>query len=264
MGRIIATLAVVGALLFSAGSTLADFDDDTASANELFVEAVKLVNSSENVEGLKEKAAVLEEAFSKLNEIVDDYPSSELAVKLISGQRIGAISLEIIGKVAETIREKAKNAAVAAREEAERAREEEEWVREFDKTLKAAERGDAGAQYDLGYRYYFGKEFVSQDYAEALKWFRKAAEQDYGKAQFSLGFLHEHGHGVSESDAEAFKWYRKAAEQGYADAQYNLGNMYDKGRGVPEDKAEALKWWSKAAEQGHEDANEWLEFLEAK
>ena len=264
MGRIIATLAVVGALLFSAGSTLADFDDDTASANELFVEAVKLVNSSENVEELEEKVAILEEAFGKLNEIVDDYPSSELAVKLISGQRIGAISLEVVGTVAETIREQAERATEVAREEAESAREEEEWSREFDKTLKAADLGDAGAQYNLGFRYFFGKDYVAKDYAEALKWFRKAAGQGYGKAQFSLGFLYEHGHGVQESDAEAFKWYRKAAEQGYADAQYNLGNMYDKGRGVPEDKAEALKWWSKAAEQGHEDANEWLEFLEAK
>ena len=245
MRRIAATLAVVTALLFSAGSAWADFDDDTARANELFVEAVKLVKSVENAEGPIEKAEVLEEALSKLNEIVDDYPSSDLAVKLITNQKIGDTSLKDVAR-----------AAKRAREEAERARA-------FEKTLKAAEQGDAGAQYNIGFRYYFGK-FVPEDYAEALKWFRKAAEQGYAHAQFSLGFLYDHGHGVLENDAEAFKWYRKAAEQGYADAQYNLGNMYDKGRSVPEDKAEALKWWRKAAEQGHEDANEWLEFLEAK
>ena len=269
MRRIVATLAVI-ALLFSAGSAWADFDDDTASANELFVEAVKLVKSVENAGGPIEKAEVLEEALSKLNEIVDDYPSSDLAVKLISGQDTGSISLEAVGKALERSREEAERAAERAREEAERAREEAEREREgaegaraFEKILKAAEQGDAGAQYNLGFRYYFGK-FVPEDYAEALKWFRKAAEQGYAHAQFSLGFLYDHGHGVLENDAEAFKWYRKAAEQGYADAQYNLGNMYDKGRSVPEDKAEALKWWRKAAEQGHEDANEWLEFLEAK
>ena len=256
MRKLAATLAVVGALLFSAGSALADFDDDTASANELFVEAVKLMKSVENAEGPIEKAEVLEEALSKLNEIVDDYPSSDLAVKLISGQDTGSISLEAVGKVLERSREETERAAERAREEAERARA-------FEKTLKAAEQGDAGAQYNIGFRYYFGK-FVPEDYAEALKWFRKAAEQGYAHAQFSLGFLYDHGHGVLENDAEAFKWYRKAAEQGYADAQYNLGNMYGNGWGVPEDKAEALKWWRKAAEQGHEDANEWLEFLEAK
>ena len=47
MRRVVATLAVV-ALLFSAGATLAD---DTSEANELFVEAVKLVNSAEKAEG---------------------------------------------------------------------------------------------------------------------------------------------------------------------------------------------------------------------
>ena len=233
MRRIAATLAVVGALLFSAGSALADFDDDTASANELFVEAVKLVKSVENVKGSIEKAAVLEEALSKLNEIVDDYPSSDLAAKLISGQDTGSISLEVVGKELDKSIDKAERAA-------ERAREEAVGARAFEKTLKAAEQGDAGAQYNLGFRYYFGK-VVPEDYAEAVKWFRKAAEQGYGKAQFSLGFLYEHGHGVLENDAEAFKWYRKAAEQGHVKAQYNLGLMYGNGRGVAKDVAKAVK-----------------------
>ena len=96
MRRIAATLAVV-ALLLSGGATLAH---DTSEANELFVEAVKPVNSAENVEGLEEKAAVLEEALSKLNEIVEDYPSSDLAVKLINGQDTGSISLEDVGEAA--------------------------------------------------------------------------------------------------------------------------------------------------------------------
>jgi hypothetical protein len=37
MRRIATTLAVVGALLFSAGSAWADFDDDDSGANKLFV-----------------------------------------------------------------------------------------------------------------------------------------------------------------------------------------------------------------------------------
>ncbi|MCP4827986.1 MAG: sel1 repeat family protein, partial [Proteobacteria bacterium] len=45
--------------------------------------------------------------------------------------------------------------------------------------------------------------------------------------------------GVSEDYAEAVKWYRLAADQGYADAQCNLGVMYDNGQGVPQDYAEA-------------------------
>ena len=107
----------------------------------------------------------------------------------------------------------------------------------------------------------------AEHYSGALQIYKRLTVDPgpgYAAAQTNLGLMYRNGMGVPQNDAEAVKWYRKAAEQGYADAQYNLGNMYDKGRGVPEDKAEALKWWRKAAEQGHEDANEWLEFLEAK
>jgi hypothetical protein len=51
------------------------------------------------------------------------------------------------------------------------------------------------------------------------------------------------GRGVKQDDAEAVQWYRKAAEQGHADAQHNLGLMYMEGRGVKQDDAEAVKWW---------------------
>ena len=100
MRRIVATLAVVGALLFSAGSAWADFDDDTGSANKLFVEAVKLVKSAEGEKSFEKTLSVIEEALARLNKIIDDYPSSDLAAKLISGQSVGGISLEDVGEAA--------------------------------------------------------------------------------------------------------------------------------------------------------------------
>ena len=48
---------------------------------------------------------------------------------------------------------------------------------------------------------------------------------------------------------EALKWYRKAADQGNAAAQRNLAVMFGEGLGVPQDYAEALKWFRRAAEQ---------------
>ena len=50
--------------------------------------------------------------------------------------------------------------------------------------------------------------------------------------------------------AQAFKWYQKAAEQGLAMAQNNLGYMYRDGRGTEQDLEKAFKWFQKAAEQG--------------
>ena len=50
---------------------------------------------------------------------------------------------------------------------------------------------------------------------------------------------------------EAVKWFRKAAEQGNPQAQYTLGMMYQKGRGVAQNQSEAQKWYQKAAGQGY-------------
>jgi hypothetical protein len=64
--------------------------------------------------------------------------------------------------------------------------------------------------------------------------------------------------------AEAVKWYRLAAEKGNAISQYNLGFLYENGQGVPQDYAEAVKWYRLAANQGYTDAMVALEFLESK
>jgi TPR repeat protein len=58
-----------------------------------------------------------------------------------------------------------------------------------------------------------------------------------------------------KDEAEAVGWYRKAAEQGDAGAQYNLGLCHEIGRGVAQDEAEAVSWYAKAAEQGHAAAH---------
>jgi hypothetical protein len=118
---------------------------------------------------------------------------------------------------------------------------------------RLADQGDAMAQYNLGVMYAKG-EGVPQDYAEAVKWYRKAADHGWADAQYNLGVMYYNGRGVPQDYAEAVKWFRKAADQGYANAQYNLGVMYDNGRGVPQDFVEAHKWFNLAATQGDADA----------
>jgi TPR repeat protein len=62
--------------------------------------------------------------------------------------------------------------------------------------------------------------------------------------------MYANGNGVPQDYAEAAKWYRKAAEQGAADAQYTLGGMYEWGDGVPKDDVIAYMWFNLAAAQG--------------
>jgi hypothetical protein len=122
---------------------------------------------------------------------------------------------------------------------------------------KAAEEGDAHAQFDLGLRYESGRG-VSKDVAEAIKWFRKAAEQGFDEAQYALGCCYNGDDGYPKDSVEAVKWWGKAGTQGYADAQYCLGLSYFAGEGVAKNPVEAAKWWKKAADQGQADAQYFL------
>ena len=75
----------------------------------------------------------------------------------------------------------------------------------------------AGAQdYDKGIAAY-----SRGDFATALKEWRPLAEQGFVKAQYNLGVMYANGHGVPQDYTEAVKWYRLAAEQGNSGAQNN-------------------------------------------
>jgi hypothetical protein len=62
-----------------------------------------------------------------------------------------------------------------------------------------------------------------------------------------LGQLYEDGQGVRRDYAEALKWYRMAADQGDVWAQLAVGRLYEKGHGVRQDDEEACFWFSLAA-----------------
>ena len=117
----------------------------------------------------------------------------------------------------------------------------------------AADLGDAEAQNKLG-RMYASGEGVKRDYLEALKWFRLSANQGFPNAQFNLGTMYEDGEGVTQDYNEAVKWYRLAADQGFPDAQFGLACMYANGQGVKQDYSEAMKWVKLAANQGLSEA----------
>ena len=121
---------------------------------------------------------------------------------------------------------------------------------DFAATKKDAQSGDPVAQYNLG-KIYDNGEGVPEDDAEAVKWYRLAADQGHAAAQDNLGMMYATGEGVPQDDAEAVKLFRLAANQGLAYAQTSLGMMYYDGQGVPQDYAEAMKWFRLAADQGY-------------
>ncbi len=78
------------------------------------------------------------------------------------------------------------NAIAGASEDCAAAYDRKDYAAAVQPCLSLAEHGDARAQLSLGGMYYNGQG-VQQDYAEAAKWTRKAAEQGYIPAQADLG-----------------------------------------------------------------------------
>lgn len=125
-----------------------------------------------------------------------------------------------------------------------------------------AEAGDAEAQFQLGrlYNSYASCTDRKERKIEALRWFRKAAEQGHVEAQYWTGLYHRHGLEVVAKDkAESDIWFSKAAAQGHTKAMMYLGRyreaadlgnpraQYQLGdQSIEKDPAEALSWYLKA------------------
>ena len=92
----------------------------------------------------------------------------------------------------------------------------------FNWLLKAAESGDAGSQNNVGVMYKNGQG-VKQDYSEALKWYTKASDQGDTDALYCLGLMYANGTGMkSQNIAEALNCFYKAAQKGYKAAKAKL------------------------------------------
>jgi hypothetical protein len=72
-----------------------------------------------------------------------------------------------------------------------------------------ADRGDATAQNLLSQLLE-----IAGRYGEAVVWYRRAADQGHVSAQGSLGNLYRTGSGVPQDFSEAFRWSKGAADQG--------------------------------------------------
>jgi len=114
---------------------------------------------------------------------------------------------------------------------------------------RAAEKGVPEAQFWLGVAFDQRLWFGVTDEQEALKWFRKAAEQGNPDAEATLGMDYEWGEGVKQDYGKAAYWYRRAAEHvpnlgGAGQGRNHLGLLYADGKGVPKDYVQAYMWFS--------------------
>lgn len=118
---------------------------------------------------------------------------------------------------------------------------------------QAAATGDTRAQHEIALRYTNGTG-VKRNFAEAAKWYERAAAQEFAPAQYRLGSLYEKGKGVKRNLGTAMNWYSRAAEKGNARAMHNLAVISAMGANGEPDMGKALKWFTKAANFGVKDS----------
>jgi TPR repeat protein len=122
---------------------------------------------------------------------------------------------------------------------------------------KAADQGDATAQFQIGAMYAAGRG-VEKNCEKGISWLNKSASQGYAWGQAALATKYLNGDCTSQDYAQAMDWYRKAADQGLAVAQFQLAFMYRAHLGTPQDYTEALRWLRKASDQGFGPAQFYL------
>lgn len=118
---------------------------------------------------------------------------------------------------------------------------------------RAALKGAAPAQYDLGKLYEQGIG-VDQDMIQARSLISKAAEAGHVGAMYDIALFMAEGEGGALDERGAVDWFRKAADHGFLDAQYNLGVMFAEGIGAEQNLPEALYWFELASRQGDSGA----------
>ena len=133
-------------------------------------------------------------------------------------------------------------------------------------TLALSAEGEMDEKVQLykvqAYKYYngIGK---PQSYANALKWYKMAAQRGDAEAQFVVGGMLFKGLGTDPDKQEAFKWLLKAAKQNKhtPESMQIIGSMYLRGSGVPQSYQEAKKWLIPAAETNNLAAINDLAFI---
>lgn len=124
-----------------------------------------------------------------------------------------------------------------------------------------ANAGDPYAAWVLG-KFYQGGRGVSQDQAQAERWYREAAARGYVQAEYHLSLIEKKG--WPEFHSQEVKWLKEDAEAGIVEAQHALGTYHRSGRGVKLSASEAAKWWKLSARRGYATSQARLALLYSK
>ena len=89
--------------------------------------------------------------------------------------------------------------------------------------------------------------------AKAVPIMKKAAELGNAEAQYNYAYSLQKGIEVTQNDSIANIWLLRSAQQGWIDAQFKIAYSYAVGRGIKKDLDKAFSWSMKCAQQNDPD-----------
>ncbi len=120
--------------------------------------------------------------------------------------------------------------------------------------LRAAENGDAEAQWSIAQLYFAGHILHEEKRNPGFGWRERAAESGSPAAQAALGEALRSGMGYPKDAARALRWLARAAAQNHPHAAYLAGLMHRDGEGTAKNDKEAARLLGLAVERGSKDA----------
>lgn len=100
------------------------------------------------------------------------------------------------------------------------------------------------------------------DYAEAYCIMKPLAVKGDAEAQYQIGWMYHNGYGLSINDSKAVYWWEKSVKGGWVDAMMALVMLYrEGGAGVNKDLPRAAKYLLQAAQKGDEEARLLLSYF---
>ena len=119
---------------------------------------------------------------------------------------------------------------------------------------KAAEAGDAGAQFRLGEALLQDPARTPENSANAVRWLGMSAENGNTEAMIVLGRLSRTGVGILQNFGNTAKWIQTAAARGNPVGMLELGRLYRDGVGVEKSLVRAYVWFNRASAARNLDA----------
>ncbi len=182
-----------------------------------------------------------------------------LSEKLGGGAKITTETLRLLRKAAETGHAEAQYRLGMLHANGEGVtldyREAAQWIE------KAAKQDLAEAQAALGWLYANGLG-AKQDGEAAGHWYLKSAQQGVASSQYLVASMYRVGsNGFEQCHRSMLRWYHRAAEQNFAPAQNMLGKLMARGKLVTKDVIGAFQWFSLALLNGSDSAKQELSKL---